>query len=65
MIMSSLEQKTADVETYTCFHFKAIFGYDVFEQSVGENIKSETKKLHGCKWNTMEHLQGRVAAGLC
>lgn len=40
-----------------------IFRYDVFEQSVGENVKSETEKLHSCKWNTMEHLQGGVEQG--
>ena len=46
MIMSSLVQKTVAVET------TAIFGYDAFEQSVGENIKSETEKI---SWLQMEH----------
>ena len=48
----------------------AIFGYDVFEQSLGENVKSETEKI---TWLQMEHNgafarqgweQGYVSAGI-
>lgn len=46
-------------EDCSCGNLQPYLAMMYLNRAQGKMLSLKLKKLHGCKWNTMEHLQGR------